>query len=295
MEILVIGGAGQIGQELCRLLQDEDISFRAPDRDELDLADHKNLTRKIKEWKPDIVINTAGYRDAGHANDEPSRCYLMNRDCVASLADACHTAEAALIQISSWRVFDGSKSEAYSEKDTPNPKGVLGSSFWLGEQQVHQRCPRHIILRLSWIISHRGYNRVTRLLNSFDEGRPAGTCPNHTGCPTTAEDVARVLLALVLQLSCGIDAWGTYHYSAAEPVDEYSLAEVVLAEACQYTDISDSQLPIDTSEDVGDTQSQINASLSSTHLKHTFGIMSNPWRSGLARLVRNYYLDKKVL
>ncbi|MCL6269116.1 NAD(P)-dependent oxidoreductase [Sansalvadorimonas sp. 2012CJ34-2] len=293
MEVLVIGGAGQIGQELCQLLQDEDISYRAPSRDLLDLEDHKNVKQLIAEWKPDIVINTAGYRDAGHANYEPSRCYKMNRDCVASLADACNAAGAALIQISSWRVFDGDKKDAFTEKDTPNPKEVLGGSFWLGEQQIHQRCPRHIILRLSWIISSRGYNRVTRLLDSFEEGKPAGTCPNHRGCPTTTEDVARVLLALALQISCDLNVWGTYHYSAAEPIDEYSLAEIVLAEASQYVNIQESQLPVDDSEKEGDTQSEINACLNSTRLQHTFGIMSRPWRSGLARLVRNYYQSKQ--
>ena len=292
MEVLVIGGAGQIGQELCRLLQEEEITFRAPSREELDLEDHKNVSRLISDWKPDIVINTAGYRDAGHANYEPSRCYRMNRDCVATLAAACHKAGSALIQISSWRVFDGDKKDTYTEKDTPNPNGVLGSSFWLGEQQIHQRCPRHIILRLSWIISPSGYNRVTRLLDSFQEGKPAGTCPSHKGCPTSAEDVARVLLAIAQQVSCGIDVWGTYHYNAAEPIDEYALAEITLAEASQYADITDGQLPVDTDEKAGDTQREVNACLNNALLQHTFGIMSRPWRSGLARLVRNYYSEQ---
>ena len=89
----------------------------------------------------------------------------MNRDCVANLAKACDKAGSALIQISSWRVFDGTKRDAYTPSKTVlNPEGVLGNSYWQGEQQVHQNCARHIILRLSWIISHRGHNRVTRIL-----------------------------------------------------------------------------------------------------------------------------------
>ena len=72
----------------------------------------------------------------------------------------------------------------------------------------------------------------------------AGTCPNHTGCPTTAEDVARVLLAITKQLSCNIDVWGTFHYAASEPIDEFSLAEVTLAEASQYQQAPENPLPV---------------------------------------------------
>ncbi|CAM3452299.1 SDR family oxidoreductase [Parendozoicomonas haliclonae] len=285
MEVLVIGGSGQIGRELCHLLEEAGISFMAPDREEFDLENHKNVSRQIKKWHPDIVINTAGYRDAGHATNEPSRCFSINRDAVSNLARACALQNSALIQISSWRVFDGKKKEAYSEKDTPNPESVLGNAFWQGEQQIHQHCPKHIILRLSWIISEKGHNRVTRLLKSFEEEKLAGTCPNHKGCPTTAIDVARVLLGITQQISCGIDVWGTYHYNASETIDEYSLAEIVLAEASQYRDIQIETLPVDEKED----QLVINASLDGTKLKHTFGIKPRPWRSALAQLVRNYY------
>ena len=292
MEVLVIGGSGQIGHELCRLLDNANIAFRAPDRDELDLENHRNVNRKIKKWKPDIVINTAGYRDAGHATNEPSRCFSINRDAISNLAKACSQNDASLIQISSWRVFDGRKKEAYSEKDTPNPESVLGNSFWQGEQQIHQHCPKHIILRLSWIVSHLGYNRVTRMLDSFtDQGLFAGTCPNHKGCPTTAEDVARVLLAITLQISCNINVWGTYHYNTSEPVDEYELARVVLAEASNNCSVPTAALPIDEKENC----QTINASLDSNLLKHTFGIHPRPWRSPLARLVRDYFHPNKPL
>ncbi|MTI14705.1 SDR family oxidoreductase [Sansalvadorimonas verongulae] len=286
MEVLIIGGSGQIGQELCRLLESHQISFRAPARHELDIEDHRNVARLIEKWQPDVVVNTAGYRAAGKAQKEPSRCFSYNRDAVSNLADTCHKVGAALVQISSWRVFDGSKVDAYTEKDTPNPEGVLGNSFWQGEQQIHQRCPRHIILRLSWIISHLGRNRATKLLDNFsypEAERALQTHINHRGCPTTAEDVARVLLAITQQIGCNTECWGTYHYSAAEPTDEFTLAEVIFAEASQFQDIPNERLHEDESEKA------INACLDGRNLRNTFGIMPRPWRSAVARLVRNYF------
>ena len=291
MEVLVIGGSGQIGQELCRLLESHQISFKAPDRSELDLENHRATSKLIETLRPDVVVNTAGYRAAGNAHKEPSRCFSFNRDAVSNLADACNKNNAALVQISSWRVFDGTKADPYTEKDTPNPENVLGNSFWQGEQQVLQRCRRHIILRLSWIISHRGRNRATHLLDSFCNKEPQRippTNPNHKGCPTTAEDVARVLLAITQQISCETDCWGTYHYSAAEPTDEYTLAEVLLAEASQFRDIPKDMLLKGEEPEKGQEE-KVNACLDGRVLRNTFGIMPRPWRSAVARLVRNYF------
>lgn len=285
MKVLVIGGSGQIGHELCCLFDGAGISYHAPLRDELDLVDHKSVALYIKTLSPDFVINTAGYRDAGHATWEPSRCFSINRDAVANLAKVCARENAALVQISSWRIFNGQKKDSYTEKDTPDPESVLGNAFWQGEQQVSQHCPRHIILRLSWIIGEVGHNRVTRLLKSFTAGEVAGTCPLHRGFPTTAADVARVLLAITQQLSCGINVWGTYHYSSAEAVDEYTLAEMVLAEASQYFDVDVNSLPIDKK----DNQKAVNACLDSKRLTYTFGIKPRSWKEELPYLVKCYY------
>ncbi len=293
MDVLVIGGAGQIGLELCRLLTNEDIPFQAPGRDELDLEKHRDVRRLIEKMQPSIVINTAGYRNAEKAIHEPSLCFNINRDAVANLAKACDKNGAALVQISSWRVFDGTKKDPYTEKDTPNPENVLGNSFWQGEQQIHQHCSRHIILRLSWIISHLGENRVTRVLDSFlDSEHPTLVRSHNKGNPTTAQEAARVLLAITKQLNCNINVWGTYHYNAAETIDERALAEVILAEASQYVDIKNRELP--TSTDTEQTP-VIRSTLDNTQLQNTFGIQPRPWRSPLARLVRDYFQNRSVV
>ncbi len=289
MDILIIGGVGQIGYELCRLLDHSGIPYSAPTREELDLENHKLVTKQITEWRPKIVINTAGYRDVSHATWEPSRCFSINRDAVANLAKVCAQHDAALIQISSWRVFNGKKSDKYTEKDTSDPESVLGNAFWQGEQQIQRLCSRHIILRLSWILSERGHNRATRILNKHSQGEPIRVSPLNRGCPSSAADAARVLLAITQQVSCGVHhLWGTYHYAQEEMIDEYALAELLLHEASRYTDVHQELLTVKTSE----PPKAINACLNSKRLTHTFGIKPRPWREEVSRLVRSYYQQK---
>ena len=216
MKVLLIGGTGQIGRELQPILQIKNIDCFAPSRSELDLEKPEQIDMYLKQYQPDFVINTTGYNDPVMAENEPSRCFNINRDAVAELADCCERMGAALIHISTYRVFDGEKKEAYTEKDAPNPTGVLATSRWQAEQQIHQRCQRHIILRFSWVISEHRNNLLRYLLNQITKEKEVAVVSDQLGCPTPAEDAASVIVAILQQLGCGAEAWGTYHYAGAE-------------------------------------------------------------------------------
>ena len=291
MKVLVTGGNGQIGYELLTLLKGSDILHYAPARNQLDLTIPRQVEEVIAGYQPTIVVNAAGYRSPARAEIEPSRCFALNRDAPAALARICDQHKAVLIHISSWRVFDGTKQEAYTIKDIPNPSCVLGSSFWQGEQQVRENCSRHIILRLSWVISPRGRNRLTSILSSLVRGEPVLVSASSRGRPTPADDVARVILAIMRQIDCNAQVWGTCHYNSAETVDEESLAKVILAEASQYHDF-----PANTAALFPESNSNnrtVNACLDTTHLRNTFGIHSKFWHSGVARLVKDIYATDK--
>jgi dTDP-4-dehydrorhamnose reductase len=61
-------------------------------------------------------------------------------------------------------VFDGSKSDPYTEEDTPNPLNVYGRSKLQGERAVQQSGCRHLLLRTSWIYGARGNNFLRTML-----------------------------------------------------------------------------------------------------------------------------------
>ena len=237
MKVLVLGKTGQIGHELCQLLDSNALQYTAPDRSELDICNPAQVQTYLTRHQPTIVINAAAYNNPVMAENEPSRCFAVNRDAVAELANLCDRMNIPLIHASSYRVFNGEKQESYSEKDPTNPIGVLGTSRLQAEQQIRERCPQHIILRLSWVISDRRPNLLRRLAKQMLKNKEVYVTPDQLGCPTPASDVARVLVAMLKQINCGAEVWGTYHYCASEPVSESGFAEIVIAEASQYQEL----------------------------------------------------------
>ena len=289
MKVLLIGGAGQVGLELQKLLQEKDIDFYAPGRAELDFETPEQIEECMNRYQPDMVINATSFSDPVRAENEPSRCFRINRDAIAELADKCQEYGCCLIHVSTYRVFDGMKEGAYTEKDTPNPIGVLGTSRWQAEQQIRQRCPKHIILRLSWVISEYRNNLLPHLLEQITEKKELAVVPDQLGCPTPAEDAARVIVAMLQQLDCGAEVWGTYHYAGSEPVSENSFAEIVIAEASQYSPLKVRKLRMVKVSEREGVQPPANASLSCNKILNTFGVHTRPWRNTLSRLIKNYY------
>lgn len=284
MKILVIGRTGQIGAELCQLLARDRVPYIAPTPDEVDITKPESIERILALYRPQFVVNTAGYRSPSRANIEPSLCFQLNRDAVAHLAKACHRHGIVLLQISSWRVFPAkSKQSSHTEQDTPMPIDVLGSSFWQGEQQVRQFCPKHIILRLSWVMSFRSRNRFTIYIHCMRNKEVLPTYKERFGNPTTAVDVAHVILAICRQLSCGAKAWGTYHYSADGIVSETFLAETIRAEACKVQ--PENEWVAIYPDNKTDTRPRQYACLDSSLLRDTFGIHPRGWRESIAYLV----------
>ncbi len=293
MKVLLIGGTGQIGYEVKELLSEKGILCYAPDEQELNLEEPGQIIDCLTRYQPDMVVNAASYNSPVQAENEPSRCFKINRDASVQLADSCERLGAILIHISSYRIFDGLKKDAYTEKDTPNPVGVLATSRWQAEQQIRERCPRHIILRLSWVISIRRRNLLCHLLDQVSQQQEVSVNSDQLGCPTPAGDVARAIVAILQQLNCGADVWGTYHFSASEPVSENSFTEIVISEASQYQALKVRKLRMDKINDKEGIQPPANASLDCTKILNTFGIHTKPWRNALARLIKNYYIQQE--
>ncbi|WP_461535727.1 SDR family oxidoreductase [Spongorhabdus nitratireducens] len=283
MKVLVIGGSGLIGRRLCSKLTQQGIPHIAPSHTELDLTDGQTIKSLLNREKPTVVVNTASYADVEKAETTPSLCFAVNRDGPALLAENCQQQGLPLVHISSYRVFDGEIKSPYTEKSTANPFGVLGGSRWQGEQQVRERCPEHIIIRFSWLFDCGRKNRLTDLIDQLrDEGKVQAS-HERIVCPTPAEDSARVITAILQQLDCGASPWGTYHYSAREPVSEHRFMDTLIAEVRQWTEI-ESEIICEADDR---KRELMNSALDSEKVLNTFGIHARPWRPALAKAVRD--------
>src|SRR5438309_10302496 len=144
MRILVTGAKGQLGQELQRVLTGEDVI--AADRPDYELTDPK-LGDKIASIRPNLVIHTAGHTDVDGCERDPETAFAVNAQGTRRVAEGAAKANARLIYISTDYVFDGKKTEPYTERDPVNPLNLYGRSKLLGEQEALAVCPETLIIR----------------------------------------------------------------------------------------------------------------------------------------------------
>lgn len=60
-KVLITGGHGDIAQAIKQQLEMEDYIVFAPSRTEMDVTDWESIESVMKQFRPDIIINNAGY------------------------------------------------------------------------------------------------------------------------------------------------------------------------------------------------------------------------------------------
>lgn len=200
MRVAVTGAGGQLGGELCRLLGDRAIALDVP---EFDLTDRRLVLDSLRELAPDAVINTAAYTLVDRAEQEADRCWKINAEGVAHLAEACRELAAPLVQISTDYVFGGHEGRRtpFRESDPPAPQGVYAKSKLGGEHEA-ARWERHIIVRTCGLYGLRGPrtsggNFVDTMLRLAREGRPLRIVADQHCTPSYVPHVARAVLFLL--------------------------------------------------------------------------------------------------
>ena len=127
---------------------------------------------------------------------------------------------------------------------------------------------------------------MTRMLAEMATGGEMTLDNNLRGCPVVASDGARVISALLDQLSTEIELWGIYHYCSSETATFYEFAEAVLASASQFSSFSNGAVQL--SPLVGEAPS-LNRSLECSKIRNTFAIKQLPWRNSIGDLVKRYF------
>ncbi|MGB0204934.1 MAG: dTDP-4-dehydrorhamnose reductase [Neptuniibacter sp.] len=291
VKLLVTGANGQVGTSVVRLAgQDGFFEVVALDKSALDITDEQQIRDQLSEHLPDYVVNCAAYDHVDEAEQQKELCDAVNADGVEKLALACGDLSIPMFHLSTDYVFDGHYASGYTEEDDVAPLGVYGHSKWQGEEKLRQVLPRHIILRVSWLFSNKGNNFVLRTLDTAHGKKELEAVIDRKGCPTSASDVARVVLAILKQVHNGADAWGTYHYCGAEITNRYDFCKEILIAAGQYESFEvEKMIPISSKDYVTEALRPNTSVLICKKLLETFGIRQKPWRQELVWVMRDIY------
>lgn len=150
---LVTGCNGQLGRAVRALAEERGVAgaFDFRDIDTFDMSDPAAYGKL--DWSLyGTVINCGAYTAVDRAETPEGRriAWAANAIGPALLARTCAEHGITLVHISSDYVFDGTR-ELHDEGEAMSPLSVYGQSKAAGDIAV-AGCPRHYIMRSSWVI-----------------------------------------------------------------------------------------------------------------------------------------------
>jgi dTDP-4-dehydrorhamnose reductase len=291
--ILLLGATGQVGHELRRTLAPLG-TVHTPDRPTADLAAPTSLRRTVSDVEPALIVNAAAYTDVDGAEDAPERAATINAEAPGVLAEAARDTGAWLVHYSTDYVFDGTKHAPYTEDDTPNPINLYGRTKRHGEEAIRDAGGRHVILRTSWMYSHRRSNFVRTMLRLAEEKDRLTVVDDQIGVPTWAGWCAEATATICERLLADDDAsrTGIYHLAGTGQTSWYGFAQAIFAQFGR-TDVTVEPV----SSDEYDTAAPRPAYtvLDSSRTRAAFDLPDTPWTAQLSRFREHVAsLDDKI-
>ena len=222
MLTIVFGSKGQLGRDLCARFSRDGEVFAA-DLPELDIADFDAVGRLVRDVRPDLVVNAAGYTDVEAAEDDPVSAFRVNETGAGNVARASAGAGAPVVYYSTDFVFDGEKKHPYMPDDVPAPLCVYAKSKLAGETATRENNDRHCIIRTAWLYGPGGKNFVEKILRAAQTRPSLTVVEDEVGSPTYTLDLAEATAALA---SAG--ATGTFHVVNSGSCSRYEFARKIV-------------------------------------------------------------------
>jgi len=295
MKILLLGANGQVGTELQRtllILGD----LKSCTRAQVNLEDIQSIRSLIQDYQPDVIVNAAAYTAVDQAESDKDKAELVNATAVGVLAQEAKDLDAWLVHYSTDYVFDGEKLDAYVESDTTNPINVYGSTKCKGEELITSSGCKHLIFRTSWVYGAHGNNFAKTMIKLFQEKDKLSIVNDQIGVPTSAELIANVTSACLIQaLQKNTDLSGIYHLAPNGNTSWYGFSQYLLEEGQSIVDgLSRHSIdlnPIATSQYPTPAKRPQNSLLNTNKIRQEFGVVMPKWQVHVDRFLNQTYGD----
>ncbi|MFK2710235.1 dTDP-4-dehydrorhamnose reductase [Bacteroides fragilis] len=285
MNILVTGANGQLGYEM-QVLARENLqhTYFFTDVQELDICDEQAVYAYVSEHKIDIIVNCAAYTAVDKAEDNVELCDKLNNIAPGYLARAAQANGAAMIQVSTDYVFDGTAHIPYTEEEPTCPASVYGSTKLAGEQNVMDHCEKAMVIRTAWLYSIYGNNFVKTMIRLGQERDSLGVIFDQIGTPTYANDLAQAIFAAINK---GV-VRGIYHFSDEGVCSWYDFTIAIH----RLAGIASCKVkPLHTADYPAKAPRPHYSVLDKTKIKDTFGIEIPHWEESLKRCINQLRME----
>lgn len=224
-KVLITGADGQLGQELVEVFSDWEVV--STDFHNLDITKKDQVVESFQKDEPDWVIHAAAWTDVEGCAEDPEKALFINGQGTRNIAEAAKQVGAKVVYISTNEVFDGKRSEPYTETDQTNPINPYAVSKLVGEKAITEILGDDgVIVRTSWVYGPKGKsNFPLKIIAAADKLGELKVVDDEIAVPTYAPDLAKAVFDLVKKEPSGI-----YHLVNDGSASRYNWAEQILKE-----------------------------------------------------------------
>lgn len=286
MKILLLGKNGQLGYELNRALAPLGEVY-ALDYPDINLLNPDGYIPAVRNFGPKVIINATAYTAVDKAEEESDICQAINSVAPGILAEEARRIGAVMIHYSTDYVFDGLKTSAYTETDTPNPLGAYGLSKLQGEQAVSQSGAAHLTLRTAWVYSLRRDSFVTKVLAWSRKQETLRLVTDQVSNPTWSRMLAEASALLVARSGNDPTGWfkehgGLYHLAGSGYASRYDWGQLILKlDPHREEQLVRQLLPSLTHEFPTPARRPLHSVLDCSRFEEVFDLRLPPWEKAL--------------
>lgn len=213
MRAVVIGGSGQIGGWLLRVLSDRGhegwgtyATAGYPGLTRLDAADLGAASEFVRDRRPDVVFYPAGFTWVDGCERDPARARAANLEQPLNVARASADVGARFVYFSTDYVFDG-LAGPYDETSLTNPLSAYGVAKRDAEIALAEALgDLALTVRTSWVFGpeRQGKNFAYQLIRTLAAGKPMVVPADQISSPAYGPDVASAVVRLAEQGRSGL-------------------------------------------------------------------------------------------
>lgn len=282
MKLLITGAGGQLGKEWVYFCKQHKIRYSGFSSSELDITNREQLSKKLKDSNPDVVINCAAYTKVDDAEENESIALKINSDSVKDLAEICRDHSIKLVHFSTDYVFSGSiddkddLTDGYPEDYQRDPVNSYGASKLQGEKAIEESECDYLLIRVSWLCGRFGNNFVKTMLRLGKERDELSVVNDQFGSPSythqVVEDVYQLLKA---------EQSGTFHSTTNGIITWFDFANEIF----ELKGVDVKVKPVTSSEFPTKAKRPSFSKLSSKKISKIEGIELVDWKVGLKNLL----------
>ena len=187
---------------------------------QLDISDRNQVIDVISSELPDAVMNCAAFTDVDAAETRRETAHRANVLGPENLASASKDFGSRFLTISTDYVFNGRKTEFYTQQDQPDPESYYAKTKFEGELRAFKTNEQSLVVRTGWIFGEGGSNFLSIMSDLLENGQKIKAISDSFGSPTYAKDLVVRMRELIASKGEGV-----FHVvNSGGPVSFYDFA-----------------------------------------------------------------------